>query len=68
MQSKYQYNLYGLFGEFMGITVSLKEAKIHRAKSDVYYYRRYAFDANDPDWQRAKDRKLICNQGKELTR
>lgn len=66
MAAKYQYCLYGLYGEFMGITVSLKDAKIHRAKlPHIYYYRRYEFDPNDPDWLVAVERGLISNKGKE---
>ena len=59
-QPRYQYPLYGLFGEFLGITASLKIAKEHKAKGLPYYYRREMFDAADPDWQRAKARGLVA--------
>src|SRR5690349_11781178 len=59
-QPRHQYPLYGLFGEFLGITASLKTAKAHKAKAEPYYYRREMFDDLDPDWQRAKERGLIC--------
>jgi len=57
---RYQYNLYGLLGEFMGLTTKRATALAHKAKSDAYYFRRYEFDADDPDWQRAAERELTC--------
>lgn len=60
-QPKYQYHLYGLQGEFMGITASLKVAKAHKERvKGIYYYRRYEYDAQDRDWAVAKERNLTC--------
>ena len=62
---KYQYPLYGLYGEFMGVTTRLAEAQAHKAKlPDIYYYRRYEYDADCPDWSVAKERGLTCTKGK----
>lgn len=60
-QPKYQYKLFGVAGEFMGITTKLAIAQAHRdAAPTAYYYRRFEYDPNDPNWETAQTQNLIC--------